>query len=174
MKVPIAQMREVKVKPTVRNSIRLIVFVAIGISAATLVLIYGMCTYLSLKRGVEARRNNDANHKALGAVIEGLDSYKRERGRYPTTLADLYRNDMRELPRLTRFTQILFKSSESGDRCWVAIDPYDMATTLMPSDAVEEYDSSSRSWTVMDVSDATATWDEQWSQLVGKQLLIPH
>jgi cyanate permease len=138
-------------------------FLFAGVAAAA-VLVYWYGAH-----GKEAKEANELNAREVAPVVAALDAFRQKNGRYPGSLSQLYPEYLQRLPRLYLQSGLLFKSSESGDGCWLAVFPHYIPSFFLPSDLANEYDCGSRFWSVLDIDEARAQRDEEWSALMSKR-----
>jgi hypothetical protein len=136
----------------------------LGWSCLTLVAvgavsIFGSFCYVYVSHGAMARKANEQTFAVVSPILPALDAYRNANGRYPKSLCDLH---LPQPSRLAVGAQLLYTASENGAEYWLAIFPWREPTFVMPSDTAREYSSAGRQWREMDVSGATAKYDEAW------------
>jgi len=127
------------------------------LAAAILVplVLFGSCVYSSVRW---ANQRNAQNRAAAQPVLAAIEQYRKANGHYPETLCDA----SPPKSQFAEMTQVYYTATRAGDRFWFAYI-YAEPHFAFPSDDVTQYDSASRDWSVMDMNDATARWDEKWA-----------
>jgi hypothetical protein len=130
-----------------------------GTVAAVCLLLIGSCVALMVagqRRGAEHARQTK---ERAAPVLASLDRYRQARGGCPKALDELAPEFIPSIPKVQRPSgERDFYYRCANGQYWLAFD--DAGGMFLPSDMVYEYDSSAKSWSVMDISQSSAVKSE--------------
>jgi hypothetical protein len=130
-----------------------------GIVGVFFLLVIGSCVGLvvmSQRRGSEHARVSKAQAAPL---VESVERYRKAKGSCPKSLEELTPEFIGALPKVKRGTgdRDFYYRCANG-QYWIAFD--DASGMFLPSDMVYEYDSASKAWGFMDISQSNAVKSE--------------
>ena len=104
---------------------------------------------LSARRG---HREAQESQRKASAVIEALEKYNKDKQAYPSALTEMIPAYLGQIPRPDErgARDFYYRASRDQKKFWLGFD--DHSGVFLPTDMIYEYDSETRRWEFMDIS----------------------